>query len=74
MADNRGVAYMGTGTVEVQNIDFPTFELKDGPGVHPDNVGRQLPHGVILRIAPCGVLRPTFAGLTPGPSCSSNVG
>ncbi|HET6867943.1 MAG TPA: hypothetical protein VFH80_18665 [Solirubrobacteraceae bacterium] len=32
MADNRGVAYMGTGKVEVQDIDFPTFELKDGPG------------------------------------------
>ena len=43
MADNRGVAYMGTGKVEVQDIDFPTFELKDGPGVNPDNVGRQLP-------------------------------
>jgi glutathione-independent formaldehyde dehydrogenase len=50
MADNRGVAYMGTGKVEVQNIDFPTFELKDGPGVNPANVGRQLPHAAILRI------------------------
>jgi len=44
MAENRGVAYMGTGKVEVQNIDFPGFEVKDGPGVNPDNVGRQLPH------------------------------
>ncbi len=34
MADNRGVAYMGTGKVEVRDIDFPTFELKDGPGVN----------------------------------------
>ena len=32
MADNRGVAYMGTGKVEVHDIDFPTFELKDGSG------------------------------------------
>ena len=48
MADNRGVAYMGTGKVEVHDIDFPTFELKDGPGVNPDNVGRKLPHAAIL--------------------------
>ena len=40
MADNRGVAYMGPGTVEVQDIEFPTFELQDGPGVNPANVGR----------------------------------
>jgi hypothetical protein len=40
MPDNRGVAYMGTGKVEVQDIDYPTFELKDGPGVNPANVGR----------------------------------
>ena len=49
MPDNRGVAYMGRGTVEVQNIDYPTFELKDGPGVNPANVGRQLPHAAILK-------------------------
>ena len=46
MADNRGVAYIEPGKVEVQNIDFPELELKDGPGVHPDNVGRKTPHGV----------------------------
>ncbi len=27
-----------------------------------------------FRMAPCGTLRPTLAGLTPGPSLSSNVG
>ena len=27
MASNRGVAYMGTGKVEVQSIDFPKLEL-----------------------------------------------
>ena len=74
MADNRGVAYMGPGTVEVQDIDFPTFELQDGPGVNPANVGRKVPHGAILRIAPWGSLRPTLAGLTPGPSCNSKDG
>src|SRR4249919_2328942 len=36
MADNRGVAYLGPGHVEVQSIDFPKLELQDGPGVHPD--------------------------------------
>ena len=35
MADNRGVAYIGPGKVEVQDIDFPELELKDGPGVNP---------------------------------------
>ena len=28
----------------------------------------------ILRITPCGVFRPMFAGLTPGPSCNSSFG
>ena len=41
MADNRGVAYMGPRHVEVRNIDYPTFELQDGPGVNPANVGPQ---------------------------------
>jgi glutathione-independent formaldehyde dehydrogenase len=41
MAENRGVAYMGAGKVEVQDIDFPSFELRDGPGVNPANVGRK---------------------------------
>ena len=41
MAENRGVAYMGTGKVEVQDIDFPTFELQDGPGVNPDSPAYQ---------------------------------
>src|SRR5213083_1699121 len=50
MADNRGVAYMGPGEVEVQSIDFPKLEMRDGPGVHPDNVGRKTEHGVILKI------------------------
>jgi glutathione-independent formaldehyde dehydrogenase len=31
MADNRGVAYLGPGEVEVQSIDFPKLELKEGP-------------------------------------------
>ena len=59
MADNRGVAYMGAGEVEVQSIDFPKLELQDGPGVHPDNVGRKTEHGVIPRSS-----RPTSAAPT----------
>ncbi|MCP3426439.1 bifunctional phosphoribosylaminoimidazolecarboxamide formyltransferase/IMP cyclohydrolase, partial [Rothia sp. AR01] len=35
---------------EVVEIDYPTFELKDGPGVNPANVGRQLPHAAILKV------------------------
>jgi glutathione-independent formaldehyde dehydrogenase len=57
MADNRGVAYMSPGTVEVHNIDFPTFELKDGPGVNPANVGRPLPHAAILKVVSTNNLR-----------------
>jgi glutathione-independent formaldehyde dehydrogenase len=71
MADvNRGVVYMGPGTVEVQTTDYPTFELRDGPGVHPDNVGRQCPHGVILRIVAtniCGSDQHMVRGRTTAP-------
>ncbi|MBC7441688.1 MAG: formaldehyde dehydrogenase, glutathione-independent [Ramlibacter sp.] len=49
MTGNRAVAYKSPGVVEVIDIDYPTFELKDGPGVNPANVGRKVPHGVILR-------------------------
>src|SRR3954452_614400 len=70
MADNRGVAYMGPGTVEVQNVDFPTFELKDGPGVNPANVGRQLPHAAILKVVStniCGSDQHMVRGRTTAP-------
>jgi glutathione-independent formaldehyde dehydrogenase len=70
MAENRGVAYMGTGKVEVQNIDFPSFELKDGPGVNPANVGRELPHAAILRIVStniCGSDQHMVRGRTTAP-------
>lgn len=70
MSDNRAVAYKGTGKVEVINIDYPTFELKDGPGVHPDNVGRKVPHGVILRTVTtniCGSDQHMVRGRTTAP-------
>ncbi len=50
MAGNKAVAYVGDGKVEVQSIDYPGLELQDGPGVHPDNVGRKCDHGVILKV------------------------
>ena len=70
MADNRGVAYMGTGKVEVQDIDYPKLELQDGPGVHPDNVGRKTPHGAILKIVStniCGSDQHMVRGRTTAP-------
>jgi glutathione-independent formaldehyde dehydrogenase len=70
MPDNRGVAYIKPGEVEVQNIDFPSFELKDGPGVNPANVGRQLPHAAILKCVStniCGSDQHMVRGRTPAP-------
>jgi glutathione-independent formaldehyde dehydrogenase len=70
MADNRGVAYMGAGKVEVQDIAFPDFELKDGPGVNPANVGRKLPHAAILRVVAtniCGSDQHMVRGRTTAP-------
>jgi glutathione-independent formaldehyde dehydrogenase len=70
MADNRGVAYIEPGKVEVHDIDFPELELKDGPGVHPDNVGRKTPHGAILRIVStniCGSDQHMVRGRTTAP-------
>jgi glutathione-independent formaldehyde dehydrogenase len=50
MAGNRAIAYLAPGTVEVQAIDYPKLEVQDGPGVHPDNIGRKTPHGAILKV------------------------
>jgi glutathione-independent formaldehyde dehydrogenase len=61
---------MGRGKVELQGIDFPTLELKDGPGVHPEAVGRKLPHGAILKIVStniCGSDQHMVRGRTTAP-------
>jgi glutathione-independent formaldehyde dehydrogenase len=61
---------MGAGEVEVQPIDFPKLELQDGPGVHPDNVGRKTEHGVILKIVStniCGSDQHMVRGRTTAP-------
>ena len=71
MAGNRAVAYKGPGEVEVIDTDYPTFELKDGPGVNPANVGRQVPHGVILKTVAtniCGSDQHMVRGRTTAPS------
>ena len=70
MAENRGVAYIEPGKVEVHDIDFPGFELKDGPGVNPANVGRKTPHGAILQIVStniCGSDQHMVRGRTTAP-------
>jgi glutathione-independent formaldehyde dehydrogenase len=71
VAENRGVAYIEPDKVEVHDIDFPTFELKDGPGVNPANVGRKTPHGAILRIVStniCGSDQHMVRGRTTAPA------
>jgi glutathione-independent formaldehyde dehydrogenase len=71
MSTNRAVSYQGPGSVEVVEIDYPAFELKDGPGVNPINVGRKLPHGVILKTVTtniCGSDQHMVRGRTTAPS------
>ena len=71
MPSNRGVAYKGPGKVEVIDLDYPEFELKDGPGVNPANVGRKVPHGVILKTVStniCGSDQHMVRGRTTAPS------
>ncbi|WP_349261034.1 formaldehyde dehydrogenase, glutathione-independent [Baekduia sp.] len=71
MAENTGVVFLGQNKVEVQSIDFPKLELQDGPGVHPDNVGRKTEHGVILKIVStniCGSDQHMVRGRTTAPA------
>ena len=71
MADNnKGVRYMGPGKVEVDDLAYPDFELHDGPGMNPANVGRKVPHGVILRTVAtniCGSDQHMVRGRTTAP-------
>jgi len=60
MPTNRGLAYMGTGKVEVQSIDFPKLALGS----------RQCHHGVILKIVCtniCGSDQHMVRGRTTAP-------
>lgn len=70
MPGNKGVAYIKPGQVEVRDIEYPTFELKDGPGVNPANVGRKIPHGAILKCVAtniCGSDQHMVRGRTTAP-------
>ena len=70
MTGNKAVAYKGPGKVELIDIDYPTFELKDGPGVNPANVGRAVNHGVILKTVAtniCGSDQHMVRGRTTAP-------
>ncbi|KRF04010.1 aldehyde dismutase [Arthrobacter sp. Soil782] len=71
MSGNRAVAYKGPGKVEIIDTDYPTFELKDGPGVNPANVGRKVNHGVILKTVAtniCGSDQHMVRGRTTAPA------
>ena len=71
MADNRGVVYLGPRHVEVQDIDYPSFEIREGPGVPEQSIGRKAPHGAILRIVAtniCGSDQHMVRGRTTAPS------
>ncbi|MHC1560290.1 formaldehyde dehydrogenase, glutathione-independent [Actinomycetospora sp. C-140] len=66
----KAVAYIEPMKVEIQDIEYPGLELKDGPGVNPANVGRKCPHGVILRLVAtniCGSDQHMVRGRTTAP-------
>ncbi|MBB2910513.1 glutathione-independent formaldehyde dehydrogenase [Streptosporangium becharense] len=71
MPDNKAVVYQGPGKVEVQEVPYPGFELKDGPGVNPANVGRKVPHGAIIKAVAtniCGSDQHMVRGRTTAPA------
>ena len=70
MPGNRAVVYEGPGRVEIHEIDYPGFELRDGPGVNKANIGRQARHGVILKTVAsniCGSDQHMVRGRTTAP-------
>ena len=70
MPGNRAVVYEGPGRVEVHDIDYPTYELKDGPGVNKANIGRKVRHGAILKTVAtniCGSDQHMVRGRTTAP-------
>ncbi|WP_175475573.1 alcohol dehydrogenase catalytic domain-containing protein, partial [Arthrobacter sp. UCD-GKA] len=71
MPGNKAVAYVKPGVVEVIDTPYPTFELQDGPGVNPSNIGRKVPHGAILRTVAtniCGSDQHMVRGRTTAPA------
>ncbi|MFB9364235.1 formaldehyde dehydrogenase, glutathione-independent [Actinoplanes nipponensis] len=71
MAGNRAVVYQGPGQVEIRDGEYPTYEMKDGPGVNKANVGRKTPHGAILKTVAtniCGSDQHMVRGRTTAPA------
>lgn len=71
MSGNKAVAYKAPGIVEIIDTPYPTFELQAGPGVNPVNIGRKVPHGVILRTVStniCGSDQHMVRGRTTAPA------
>jgi len=67
---NKAVIYKGPGKVEVEDAPYPEFELKDGPGVNPANVGRKVQHGAIIKTVAtniCGSDQHMVRGRTTAP-------
>ena len=61
---------MGTGKVEVQDFDYPAWKIEEGPGVPDENVGRELPHGAIVKLVAtniCGSDQHMVRGRTTAP-------
>jgi glutathione-independent formaldehyde dehydrogenase len=70
MPGNRAVVYQGPGQVQIQDNDYPSYEMKDGPGVNKANVGRRTPHGAILKTVAtniCGSDQHMVRGRTTAP-------
>ncbi|GLW10234.1 putative zinc-type alcohol dehydrogenase-like protein YycR [Microtetraspora sp. NBRC 13810] len=70
MSGNKGVVYEGPSRVDVETIEYPEYELRDGPGVNPANVGRKLPHAAILKVVAtniCGSDQHMVRGRTTAP-------
>jgi len=69
MANNRGVAYVGPGMVEVKSIDYPKLRM---PKSETDPFGgKDAPHGVILKIVTtniCGSDQHMVRGRTTAPA------
>jgi glutathione-independent formaldehyde dehydrogenase len=69
MANNRGVAYIGPGKVEVKSIEYPKLRM---PKSESDPFGgKDAPHGVILRIVTtniCGSDQHMVRGRTTAPA------
>ncbi|GAA3342379.1 formaldehyde dehydrogenase, glutathione-independent [Amorphoplanes nipponensis] len=57
--------------MEIRDGEYPTYEMKDGPGVNKANVGRKTPHGAILKTVAtniCGSDQHMVRGRTTAPA------